>query len=373
MKIIIFDRFLGYNIGGAQKSLHFLIEKLISSDEFSTADFSLLGCEAEKTFSASRHKLDNWQVERIKIMEIPWLPYFEYWLNRKKIKKFIEKQEGDILISQGRYGAIAIRFFKGKKIYFIRSDYNFGFIKNYFKGFKRLFKKIYLLIQSPFIRLGFKDNEIAIKESDLIISNSKFISDKIKNIFNRESEIIYPIIDVKNLLEKEINLSEERGEKYITIMSNEGVRGVEIFKEIANIMPSHKFRIVGRGFERPYWDNNIFYTNREIDAMNIYKKAKIVLMPSIWEEAFGRVAVESLALSIPCIGSNIGGIPEILPEKLLIHDIYNISEWKDKILDILKNYNSYCDGLRSSVLKFDSDEQIDKFKKLLADILSEYL
>jgi glycosyltransferase involved in cell wall biosynthesis len=46
-------------------------------------------------------------------------------------------------------------------------------------------------------------------------------------------------------------------------------------------------------------------------AATVIKAADVVVVPS-HAEAFGRVVVESLACGIPVIGSNVGGIPEIL-------------------------------------------------------------
>ncbi len=40
--------------------------------------------------------------------------------------------------------------------------------------------------------------------------------------------------------------------------------------------------------------------------------ARVVAMPSIWPEPFGIVAVESISLGVPVVGSGLGGIPEIV-------------------------------------------------------------
>ena len=49
------------------------------------------------------------------------------------------------------------------------------------------------------------------------------------------------------------------------------------------------------------WSNNTAYP---------FSRAKVVIVPSIWNEAFGRVAVEAKFLDIPVLVSNKGGLPE---------------------------------------------------------------
>ena len=48
------------------------------------------------------------------------------------------------------------------------------------------------------------------------------------------------------------------------------------------------------------------------DAEYFSMMAKATVLPSIWPEPFGLVAAESISLGIPVVGSNRGGIPEIV-------------------------------------------------------------
>jgi len=47
---------------------------------------------------------------------------------------------------------------------------------------------------------------------------------------------------------------------------------------------------------------------------DLYQRASVLVMPSVWNEQFGLVGPEALACGIPCVGSNSGGIPEWLHE-----------------------------------------------------------
>jgi glycosyltransferase involved in cell wall biosynthesis len=45
---------------------------------------------------------------------------------------------------------------------------------------------------------------------------------------------------------------------------------------------------------------------------SIYGKARVLLAPSLWEEAWGRVATEAQFSGIPVLGSLRGGLPEAI-------------------------------------------------------------
>jgi hypothetical protein len=44
----------------------------------------------------------------------------------------------------------------------------------------------------------------------------------------------------------------------------------------------------------------------------IFQRARVVLVPSRWEEAFGRVAVEAMVFNVPVLGSTVGGLADIV-------------------------------------------------------------
>jgi L-malate glycosyltransferase len=48
------------------------------------------------------------------------------------------------------------------------------------------------------------------------------------------------------------------------------------------------------------------------DMENILRGSDIMVVPSIWEEAFGLVAAEASACGVPVVASDIGGLPEVV-------------------------------------------------------------
>ena len=64
------------------------------------------------------------------------------------------------------------------------------------------------------------------------------------------------------------------------------------------------------------------------DPARLYRDARIVLMPSSYPEAWGRVAAEAVAATIPVLASSIGGLPEAIGDGgIVIDPEAGIDEW----------------------------------------------
>jgi glycosyltransferase involved in cell wall biosynthesis len=51
------------------------------------------------------------------------------------------------------------------------------------------------------------------------------------------------------------------------------------------------------------------------DVITPLHAADVVVLPSLWNEPFGRVVIEAMATGCPVIATRVGGIPEILTER----------------------------------------------------------
>lgn len=54
------------------------------------------------------------------------------------------------------------------------------------------------------------------------------------------------------------------------------------------------------------------WLGRRLDVVPLYAAADVVVLPSLFEEPFGRVVIEGMASGRPVIASSTGGVPEIL-------------------------------------------------------------
>jgi glycosyltransferase involved in cell wall biosynthesis len=107
------------------------------------------------------------------------------------------------------------------------------------------------------------------------------------------------------------------------------------------------------------------------DMRTVYRDARIVLAPSRWEEAFGRIAAEAHVNGIPVIASDIGGLPEAVgPGGTLIDPGAPAQVWADAVKRLWNDAAAYDDASRSArshAMRDDMtpDRQIDKLLSVL--------
>ncbi len=91
------------------------------------------------------------------------------------------------------------------------------------------------------------------------------------------------------------------------------------------------------------------------DPRDFYRVSRVILMPSLWRESFGRVAVEALANGIPILASRRGALPETLaqagflldiparytPETRLVPSAEEVAPWIDTLVRLWDDAEFY--------------------------------
>jgi glycosyltransferase involved in cell wall biosynthesis len=101
---------------------------------------------------------------------------------------------------------------------------------------------------------------------------------------------------------------------------------LESFRVVKRSVPDAKLIFAGRGRMLPELRKSADLLGLSADVefkgfvehdklKEVLKHAHVLAVPSIWKEQFALVGPEALALGIPCVGSNIGGIPEWLHDE----------------------------------------------------------
>lgn len=161
--------------------------------------------------------------------------------------------------------------------------------------------------------------------SALYIANSKFTAAKYEQEFGIHSTVIPPLVDPERY-------RVESSRETVTLINPYPLKGGNLALEIARRCPDIPFVFVES------WElddairaaltasladlPNVTLRPRTNDMKSVYGKARILLAPSQWEEAWGRVASEAHCSGIPVLGSDRGGLPEAIGPggTILAHD-----------------------------------------------------
>ncbi|HCD2491919.1 TPA: glycosyltransferase family 4 protein, partial [Klebsiella pneumoniae] len=146
---------------------------------------------------------------------------------------------------------------------------------------------------------------------DFFIANSKFISRRIKKVYGREADVIYPPVDVERF-----KLKREKQDFYLTASRLVPYKRIDLIVEAFSKMPEKKLVVIGDGPEMSKI-RKIAGANIEIlgfqpnDVMEEYMMdAKAFVFAA--EEDFGITPVEAQACGTPVIAFGKGGVLETI-------------------------------------------------------------
>jgi glycosyltransferase involved in cell wall biosynthesis len=88
---------------------------------------------------------------------------------------------------------------------------------------------------------------------------------------------------------------------------------------------------------------NIELRESVYDAAQLYADARIVLMPSRYQEAWGRVGAEAVAAGIPVLGTAVGGIADAIGRGgILIDPDAGVEVWAAQLGSLWDNEPAYA-------------------------------
>ena len=185
------------------------------------------------------------------------------------------------------------------------------------------------------------------------IANSRFTAEKYNAAYGVEPTVIPPFVDAAKY--KTASTREN-----VTFINPHPYKGRDIAVEIARRCPdipfvfvqswplSHDHRAELEAMIAPL--SNVTLLPARNDMRSIYGKCRILLVPSLWEEAYGRVAVEAEINGIPVVASNRGGLPEAVGGGgILVNPESPISEWVSAVRELWDNERTY-DALSAAAL-----------------------
>jgi glycosyltransferase involved in cell wall biosynthesis len=206
--------------------------------------------------------------------------------------------------------------------------------------------------------------------------------------YNHPSITLHPPCDINHY---NVNDHPEWNE-YITLISLNERKGGYIFKKIAEAMPGRKFLGVIGSYDNPgpmklnqqqiieMMPSNVTVIPNSPDILSIYRKTRILLMPSDYE-SWGRTATEAMCSGIPVICTPTEGLKEncgpaaiyvgapreyAAPGEASVY-VGKVSEWVRaiKYLDSPERYKKYSVACRRRAAELDPVKELEALEQFI--------
>lgn len=149
---------------------------------------------------------------------------------------------------------------------------------------------------------------------DYFIANSNHIAKKIKRIYNRDSDVIYPPVDTQKF-----SLVTAKEDYYLTASRLVPYKRIDLIVEAFTKMLDKKLIVIGSGPDKEKikakaTPNVDIIGYQDFESLKEYmQKAKAFIFAA--EEDFGIIVVEAMACGTPVIAGNFGGTAETVIDK----------------------------------------------------------
>lgn len=117
------------------------------------------------------------------------------------------------------------------------------------------------------------------------------------------------------------------------------------------------------------------YIDHDKNLPRFFQRATVFACPSLFQEPFGLVNAEAMACATPVVGSNRGGIPEVIAETGRLVDPENTNQFANAISDLLSNPQEARRlgkfAYERCLKMFDWNVTAENWMSLIASVLDE--
>ena len=309
------------------------------------------------------------------------------WFNYLKVKKCIKGINPQIIHSNNLYGISAIIWIIGHKlgiplIHTVR-DYNLinimngsHFTKNnkHLKIINKLHKKIQKLLLKKVNYITGPSKAVLKQHREVLLKNNNTV---IYNSIDFEKEKLFEIQRIKK----------KQKNKHLNYCF---VGTLDIHKGVMDLITAFNMtdfkddtlHIAGKGvlekqiIESVKENSNIIFHGflKEEELSRLLLKSDCLVVPSKWEEPFGRVVLDAYKHVIPVVVSDKGGLPEIVDHGVtgivINPEVNNIKLSLTQIRELISS-EDITDNIINKLQDFSLDRQITDFEKLYKKVVKK--
>jgi glycosyltransferase involved in cell wall biosynthesis len=290
------------------------------------------------------------------------------------------KEQYDLIISSESGPAKGIHIQNNAPhICYIHSPmrYCWGFTEDYLNSINPILRP---LAHYFFKRLK-KWDVTTISNVDLYVANSKNVSKRVNQFYNRKAQVVYPPIE-SELFDRPLVLEKEK-EFYLSFGALTPYKRIDLLVDCFN-KNGKKLVIIGSGSEKEGLQkiakSNIefkgFLEDKELE--NYIQNSKALLFPG--EEDFGMIPLEVMSYGIPVIAYKKGGALETVVENkkevsessgifFNQQNIESLQKALDNFNKIEENFNP--SWIRKHAEKFEESKFLQSFCKPIDKLLKE--
>ncbi|MBM7577414.1 N-acetyl-alpha-D-glucosaminyl L-malate synthase BshA [Jeotgalibacillus terrae] len=238
--------------------------------------------------------------------------------------------------------------------------------------------------------------KFGIEKSDRVTAVSKALVDQTNHLISpdKDIQVLYNFLDERiyrkvqsDYLKKDYRIEDH--EKVIIHVSNfrkvkRVLDVITVFAHIRNQLPS-KLILAGDGPEMSavikkvqelQLEESVLFLGKQDNLEELYSISDLMLLLSE-KESFGLVALEAMACGVPCIGTEAGGIPEVIRhhENGYIFPVGDTDSMGTAAVELLNNEELHSAFSREAVVTvqndFHSSKIIRQYENMYQELIQE--
>lgn len=343
-----------------------------------------------------------------------YLTYFDYVTIVARAKKVSKVEEGMVLVNGENVDFYPLPYYIGVKQFVLKlpsllpSLYKASSNNSYFLlrsgNATNILFFILFASRKPFIReypgnieegiIGFAGNRMSIRFLAKFLNKlakfqarsskaNSFVSEYCRELYgSNKPSVVFSSFKSSEISIEKFNYAIQDKVRLVSMGRLEGEKGhINLLKAINDLSNVH-LHLIGDGSQRENLYNYALENNIDVtfhgtltdrhQIFSIIHDSDIFVIPS-FTEGMPRALLEAMTIGLPCIGSNVGGIPEVLEVDALYDskDTKQLSERINSLIDSQHKRELMGTRNRDFVASNYSDEALSKKKHMFWSKLYE--